>query len=294
MTALGFDVERLAARTYGDSGLGVPYDHLVLKGGPWLVDVGFGSHSLYPLRLDERGEQSDPAGSFRVEQTPDGDFDVSRDDEPQYRLWSRPQELRDFTTGCWWHRTSPESHFTRSLVCSLTTMDGRISLSGRRLIRTEAGQRHERELATEGARGIPRPLRNITRPGSGRPTAAHLAVARRAGQTLKFRRMRRGWRRRLVMTTLGLIGSGNIGGTVARLAAAADYDVVLSNSRDPSTLADLVAEIGPRASAGTPADAAAAGDLVLVSTPLRAIPHVPVALLAGKVVMVVRLRRRPV
>jgi len=87
------------------------------------------------------------------------------------------------------------------------------------------------------------------------------------------------------MTTLGLIGSGHIGGTVARLAAAAGYDVVLSNSRDPSTLADLVAKIGPHASAATPAEAAAAGDLVLVSTPLRAIPHVPVAPLAGKVVM---------
>src|SRR5258705_11009295 len=87
------------------------------------------------------------------------------------------------------------------------------------------------------------------------------------------------------MTTLGLIGSGNIGGMVARLAAGAGYDVVLSNSRDPSTLDDLVAEIGPRARAATPAEAAAAGDLVLVSTPLRAIREMPAAALAGKVVM---------
>jgi 8-hydroxy-5-deazaflavin:NADPH oxidoreductase len=87
------------------------------------------------------------------------------------------------------------------------------------------------------------------------------------------------------MTTLGLIGSGHIGGTVARLAAAAGYDVVLSNSRDPSTLADLVADIGPHARAATPAQAAADGDLVLVSTPLQAIPFVPAAPLAGKVVM---------
>ena len=48
------------------------------------------------------------------------------------------------------------------------------------------------------------------------------------------------------MTTIGLIGSGNIGGTVARLAVAAGYDVVLSNSRGPETLAELVAELGPR------------------------------------------------
>lgn len=59
------------------------------------------------------------------------------------------------------------------------------------------------------------------------------------------------------MTTVGFIGSGNLGGTVARLAVAAGYDVVLSNSRGPQTLAELVEELG-RARAGTPAQAAAA------------------------------------
>jgi predicted dinucleotide-binding enzyme len=87
------------------------------------------------------------------------------------------------------------------------------------------------------------------------------------------------------MTTIGFIGSGNIGGTVARLALAAGYDVVLSNSRGPDTLADLVAELGPRARAGTAADAAAAGDIVVVSIPLGAYPTVPVEPLAGKVVL---------
>lgn len=87
------------------------------------------------------------------------------------------------------------------------------------------------------------------------------------------------------MTTIGFIGSGNIGGTVARLAVAAGYDVVLSNSRGPQTLAGLVAELGPRARAGTVAEASAAGDLVLVSVPLRAYADIPAAPLAGKVVM---------
>jgi predicted dinucleotide-binding enzyme len=72
---------------------------------------------------------------------------------------------------------------------------------------------------------------------------------------------------------------------VARLAAAAGFDAVLSNSREPSTLDGLVADIGPRARAATPAEAAAAGDLVLVSIPVRAYRSVPVAPLAGKVVM---------
>jgi predicted dinucleotide-binding enzyme len=87
------------------------------------------------------------------------------------------------------------------------------------------------------------------------------------------------------MTTVGFIGSGHIGGTVARLAVAAGYDVVLSNSRGPETLRDLVDELGPRARAATSAEAAAAGDLVVVSIPFRAYRAVPAGPLAGKPVI---------
>lgn len=87
------------------------------------------------------------------------------------------------------------------------------------------------------------------------------------------------------MKTIGFIGSGNIGGTVARLAVKAGYDVVLSNSRGPETLAPLVAELGQRARAATPTEAAEAGDLVIVSVPLHAYPSVPVEPLTGKVVI---------
>lgn len=87
------------------------------------------------------------------------------------------------------------------------------------------------------------------------------------------------------MTTVGLIGSGSIGGTVARLALDAGYDVVLSNSRGPETLGELVASLGAGARAATPAGAAEAGDLVVVTIPLKAYPSVPVEPLAGKVVI---------
>ena len=87
------------------------------------------------------------------------------------------------------------------------------------------------------------------------------------------------------MATLGLIGSGNIGGTLARLAVDAGLDVVLSNSRGPQTLSGLVAELGPRARAGTPAQAAAAGDWVVVTIPLGAIAAVPREPLVGQTVI---------
>jgi predicted dinucleotide-binding enzyme len=85
--------------------------------------------------------------------------------------------------------------------------------------------------------------------------------------------------------TIGLIGAGNIGSQIARAAIASGYDVVISNSRGPETLTDLVSELGPRARAGTTREAAAAGDLVVVAIPLRAIGDVPAEPLAGKTVI---------
>ena len=87
------------------------------------------------------------------------------------------------------------------------------------------------------------------------------------------------------MTTIGFIGSGNIGSTLARLAIGAGHDVVLSNSRGPDTLADLVGRLGPRARAATAEEAAAAGDIVVVTVPLKAYRSVPAEPLAGKVVI---------
>lgn len=85
--------------------------------------------------------------------------------------------------------------------------------------------------------------------------------------------------------TLGLIGAGNIGSALARLAIAAGLNVVVSNSRGPDTLADLVAELGEQARAATPAEAAQAGDLVVVTVPLSTYEKLPVAALAGKTVI---------
>jgi 8-hydroxy-5-deazaflavin:NADPH oxidoreductase len=87
------------------------------------------------------------------------------------------------------------------------------------------------------------------------------------------------------MTTVGLIGSGRIGSTIARLSVAAGHQVVLSNSRGPATLADLVAELGPLARAGTTEEAAAAGDVVVVAIPFKAYRSVPAGPLAGKLVL---------
>ena len=87
------------------------------------------------------------------------------------------------------------------------------------------------------------------------------------------------------MATIGLIGAGHIGSQVARLAVANGYDVVISNSRGPETLPTLVAELGPKARAATAAEAAKAGDIVVVTVPLKNYRSVPVEPLAGKIVI---------
>lgn len=87
------------------------------------------------------------------------------------------------------------------------------------------------------------------------------------------------------MTTVGLIGSGNIGITVAQLAVEAGHQVVLSNSRGPETLADTAAKLGPRVSVATSEQAAAAGDIVVITVPVKAFPNLPAAPLAGKTVI---------
>lgn len=87
------------------------------------------------------------------------------------------------------------------------------------------------------------------------------------------------------MTTIGLIGAGHIGSQVARLAIKSGYNVVISNSRGPETLSGLVAELGPQACAGTALEAARAGDIVVVTIPLKNYRQVPVEPLEGKIVI---------
>jgi len=87
------------------------------------------------------------------------------------------------------------------------------------------------------------------------------------------------------MTTVGIIGAGHIGSTLAKGLVARGYDVVIANSRGPETLTDLVSTLGPRARAATAEQAAAAADWAIVTVPLKALDDVPVQPLRGKIVL---------
>lgn len=87
------------------------------------------------------------------------------------------------------------------------------------------------------------------------------------------------------MTTIGIIGAGHIGSTLAQGLIGLGHDVVISNSRGPESLAELIAELGPKAQAATPEEAAAAGEWAIVTVPMKSLDAVPVEQLEGKIVL---------
>lgn len=157
LRALGFEVAMLAAGVATrDGGFGPEFDHMTLMvtlDQRWLVDVGFGESFVEPLLLDSREEQVQGSSSFRIVE--DGPYlIVMRRNEgddwvPQYRFTLRPYTFADYEEMCRFHQTSPDSHFTKNTICSRLTDDGRITLSGMRLITTTQHQRDERPLSSQ-------------------------------------------------------------------------------------------------------------------------------------------------
>lgn len=160
LRALEFRVTLLSARvSRAGGGEGPEFDHLTLRvdlDQPWLADVGFGDSFLEPLRLEPGTEQEDPAGKFRLQ--PFGErlqlekLSPDRVWKRQYSFAQQPRKLQDFAAMCSYHQTSPESHFTQNRICTRATADGRITLSGMKLIVTRNDRREEKMLSSEEER----------------------------------------------------------------------------------------------------------------------------------------------
>jgi N-hydroxyarylamine O-acetyltransferase len=155
LRALGFRVEMLsAAVARPGGGFGPEFDHMALLvdlGERRLADVGFGDSFVEPLLLDVRAEQAQGTRAYRIDE--DGErLRLMRREaggawEPEYRFGLEPHVFEDYAEMCRFHQTSPESHFTRGRLCSRLTPEGRLTLSGLRLITTKGGEKSERELA---------------------------------------------------------------------------------------------------------------------------------------------------
>jgi N-hydroxyarylamine O-acetyltransferase len=150
---LGFAVTMLSAEVArGDGQFSPAFDHMALVvklEERWLADVGFGDSFLEPLLLDTTSEQIQGDESFRI--VDEDPYRVllrrARDEwEQKYRFTLEPHEFVDYAEMCRFHQTSPQSHFTQNRICSRATPEGRITLSGMRLIVTSKNGRDERVL----------------------------------------------------------------------------------------------------------------------------------------------------
>jgi N-hydroxyarylamine O-acetyltransferase len=157
---LDFQVTLLSARVLTADGSPPPeFDHLVLQVqvpdeiDRWLVDVGFGDFALEPLNIDDTDWQPQADRAFKIDR--DGnDLKVMLREhdgsiEPQYAFTLAPRSIEEFLDMCHYHQTSPESSFTRKRICTLATIDGRITLSDLNFIVTAQHIKTERALADE-------------------------------------------------------------------------------------------------------------------------------------------------
>lgn len=152
---LGFEVAMLSAGVArAEGGFDPPFDHMTLMvrlEDRWLADVGFGDSFREPLLLDNRDEQTQNGEAYKLVDAEDEHLILERREggsrKPQYRFTLQPYQLSDFAEMCRYHQTSPESPFTQRRTCSLATLEGRITVTGMRLITSVRGERDERELS---------------------------------------------------------------------------------------------------------------------------------------------------
>lgn len=158
LRSLGFEVAMLSARVASNGEYSQEFDHMTLMitlEERWLCDVGFGDSFREPLRIDEREVQVQGDNAFRIDAGGE-DLILFRsinggEWQPQYRFTLQPYNFADYEEMCRYHQTSPDSHFTKARLCSLATPDGRVTLSGMKLITTSTDQqlRQERVVADD-------------------------------------------------------------------------------------------------------------------------------------------------
>ncbi len=158
LRALDFDVTMLSAGVANKEGdYGPDFDHMALMvklEDRWLADVGFGDSFLEPLLLDNNGEQAQGNQAFKI--THDNYYRILwrriREGEwtPQYRFTLQSYSYPDYEEMCLFHQTSPQSHFTQGRLCSKVTPNGRITMTGMRIITTShEGLRYEQQLNSQ-------------------------------------------------------------------------------------------------------------------------------------------------
>jgi N-hydroxyarylamine O-acetyltransferase len=158
LRSLSFRTRLVSARVSdGKGGFSREYDHLaimVMIGElEYLADVGFGAFTAEPLRIVADLEQPDAAGTFFIKRFDDGYLEVAKRDgeawQSEYIFKPFGRALAEFEEMCRFHQTSPESHFTQGKVCSIMTETGRKTLTDKKFIETNDGEKRETKINSE-------------------------------------------------------------------------------------------------------------------------------------------------
>ncbi|ONK15531.1 arylamine N-acetyltransferase [Streptomyces sp. MP131-18] len=153
LQSLGYDVTAHHARVWIGGELNAPYNHfmmtVVIDGATWIVDVGFGKGSRFPVLLDAAEPQPDPHGRFSTRRVSDKATDVLCDGKPQYQFYEGPLSMADFEQVVWWYRTSPDSMLLQNMFCSLPLENGWVILKDDKLTITTGKESRTEVLADD-------------------------------------------------------------------------------------------------------------------------------------------------
>jgi N-hydroxyarylamine O-acetyltransferase len=119
--------------------------------------VGFGDNFVYPLEFVLDKVQVQKGRYYRLSQlnATDYQYSVSDNEGETYKHWWRftfvPRQLADFSEACYYMQTSPKTHFTHNRVCSISTPEGRLTLSDLSLKTRQGKEQTVVKLADEQA-----------------------------------------------------------------------------------------------------------------------------------------------
>jgi N-hydroxyarylamine O-acetyltransferase len=158
LIAIGFKAKMVAARVYDGIEPGPDFDHMAvivtINNEGFLADVGFGESFLEPLKIDPGLAQIQYNRYYKINIIDEENYKVALSEDGEnfsnmYRFSPIQRKLSDFVNMCNYHQSSPQSHFTGKRMCTLARTDGRITLSGLKLIETKNGSKTETILNNE-------------------------------------------------------------------------------------------------------------------------------------------------
>lgn len=155
LKTLGYKVKLISARVFSNNVYGPEFDHMAIiskiNNEEYLIDVGFGEFAFGPLKISLNHYQHDKRGVFIFNTFNNNYLRLSTIENemqtPQYIFQNRPRKINDFHQMCFYHQSSPKSHFTKNKVVTLPTQNGRITLNSDKLKITTNGNSSEIYIA---------------------------------------------------------------------------------------------------------------------------------------------------